>query len=231
MKILLSSSSKRTFRSKPLIAITCGAWKAKRRDGKWKRWSTVMERRGRWKQLCFNIHSETETTKLTRAKKWRTWRHPKNCVPVQNERNKALKHGPTRQNTPNTAPCKAQTVPCKKPQETKKPLSYETPTWELPTLALLHKPTGPLLFLGCDAPSTLFNRGRQGKMPSMASRYAQSCPKQLLIPVWREYSRRWGPGWFEDRWMVASWCKEGLTMLCGLTLCYLLQVQVADWLV
>jgi hypothetical protein len=24
--------------------------------------------------------------------------------------------------------------------------------------------------------------------------------------------------WFEDRWMVASWCDEWLTTLCGLTL-------------
>jgi hypothetical protein len=24
--------------------------------------------------------------------------------------------------------------------------------------------------------------------------------------------------WFEDRWMVASWCDESLTTLCGLIL-------------
>jgi hypothetical protein len=24
--------------------------------------------------------------------------------------------------------------------------------------------------------------------------------------------------WFEDRWMVASWCDEWLTTLCGLIL-------------
>jgi hypothetical protein len=26
------------------------------------------------------------------------------------------------------------------------------------------------------------------------------------------------PVWFEDRWLVASLCDEGLTMLCGLIL-------------
>jgi hypothetical protein len=28
----------------------------------------------------------------------------------------------------------------------------------------------------------------------------------------------WGPMWFEERWMVPSWCDEWLTTLCGLTL-------------
>jgi hypothetical protein len=37
--------------------------------------------------------------------------------------------------------------------------------------------------------------------------------------------------WFEDRWMVASWCDEWFTTLCGLILGYVLQVQVAAWLV
>jgi hypothetical protein len=36
--------------------------------------------------------------------------------------------------------------------------------------------------------------------------------------------------WFEDRWMVASWCDEWLTTLCGLILGKVLQVQVAAWL-
>jgi hypothetical protein len=30
--------------------------------------------------------------------------------------------------------------------------------------------------------------------------------------------RDWEPVWFEDRWMLASWCDEWLTTLCGLTL-------------
>jgi hypothetical protein len=33
--------------------------------------------------------------------------------------------------------------------------------------------------------------------------------------------------WFEDQWMVAFWCDELLTTLCGLTLGQVLQVQVA----
>jgi hypothetical protein len=33
--------------------------------------------------------------------------------------------------------------------------------------------------------------------------------------------------WLEDLWMVASWCDELLTTLCGLILGYVLQVQVA----
>jgi hypothetical protein len=37
--------------------------------------------------------------------------------------------------------------------------------------------------------------------------------------------------WFEDRWMVASFCDEWLTTLCGLILGQVLQVQVAAWLV
>jgi hypothetical protein len=41
----------------------------------------------------------------------------------------------------------------------------------------------------------------------------------------------WEPVWFEDWWMVASWCDERLTTLCGLTLGYVLEVQVAAWLV
>jgi hypothetical protein len=40
----------------------------------------------------------------------------------------------------------------------------------------------------------------------------------------------WGPVWFEDQWMVATWCEEWLTTLCGLTLSQVLQVQ-AYWLV
>jgi hypothetical protein len=34
----------------------------------------------------------------------------------------------------------------------------------------------------------------------------------------------WGHVWFKDRWMVAFWCDEWLTTLCGLTLGQVLQV-------
>jgi hypothetical protein len=37
--------------------------------------------------------------------------------------------------------------------------------------------------------------------------------------------------WFEDWWMVASWCDEWLTTLCRLILGSILLVQVAAWLV
>jgi hypothetical protein len=87
-----------------------------------------MERRGRGEQLRFNSQGENETSEQMRAKKLRTWRHPKNRLPVQNERNNALKHSTTRQNAPSAAPCRAQTVPCKNPQETKKTGNYGTRT-------------------------------------------------------------------------------------------------------
>jgi hypothetical protein len=39
-----------------------------------------------------------------------------------------------------------------------------------------------------------------------------------------------GSVWFEDRWMVASWCDEWMTMLSGLTLAKYCRCRLRlDW--